>query len=86
MRARPVIMFAPPSGGDPHLLEAVKDFAVEQFVAQASIEALNIAVLPRAAWFDLEGGAAEPAKPFPHRVGEDLGTVVGTDALVVHVR
>ena len=49
MRACPVVVIAPPAGDDPHLLKAVEDLAVEQFVAQAAIEAFDIAELNRRA-------------------------------------
>jgi hypothetical protein len=49
------------AGDDPHLLKAVEDLAVEQFIAQTAIEALDRAILPWAARPDIEGGDAEPA-------------------------
>lgn len=39
-----VVMIAPPAGDDPHFFEAVEDFAIERFVTQADIEALDIAI------------------------------------------
>jgi hypothetical protein len=74
-------MIAPPSGDAPDLLQAVEDFTIEQFIPQAGIEALDIAILPRAAGLDIEGGDAEPTEPFAHRMGDELGTVVGPDML-----
>lgn len=64
----PVVMIAPPAGDDPNLLKAVEDFTVEQLIPQAGIEAFDIAVLPRAAGLDIEGGDAEPAEPLAHCV------------------
>ena len=37
------------------LAESVEDFAVEQLVAQAGVEALDVAVLPGAAPLDVGG-------------------------------
>jgi hypothetical protein len=37
------------------LAESVEDFAVEQLVAQASVKALDVAVLPGAASLDVGG-------------------------------
>ena len=72
---------APPTGDDPHLLEAVENFAVEQFVTQAGVEALDIAVLPWAARLDVEGGNAQPAQPFSHDIGHKFGAIIGPDML-----
>lgn len=68
MRACPVVVIPPPTGDNPDFLKAVEDLTVEQFVSQARIEAFDIAVLPRAAVRDIEGGDAEPAQPFPHGI------------------
>lgn len=54
-------MIAPPAGDAPDLLQTVEDFTVEQLIPQAGIEALDIAILPRAAGLDIEGGDAGQA-------------------------
>ncbi len=81
MRPDPVVVIAPPACDAPDLLEAVEDFAIEQFVAQGGIEAFDIAILPWAAGLDIEGRDAEPPEPVAHRMGDELGTVVGPDML-----
>lgn len=81
MRAQSVVMIAPPAGDAADLLKAVEDFAIEQFIAQASVEAFDIAVLPGASGLDVKRGDAEPAQPFPHCIGNELGAVVGPDML-----
>jgi len=45
-------MLAPPIGNHAYLLERVEDFAIEQLVAQAGIEAFDVAVLSGTTWFD----------------------------------
>ncbi len=42
-----VVMASPALHDDPGLAQGVEDLAVKQLVAQASIEALDVAVLPR---------------------------------------
>jgi hypothetical protein len=52
------------------LLQAVKDFAVEQFVPKLAVEAFARAVLPRAARLDVERLGAETCafrKPYHQR-------------------
>ena len=49
MRPDRVVVAPPARDDDLGLAESVEDFAVEQLVAQASVEALDVAVLPGAA-------------------------------------
>jgi len=47
------VVVAPPAlDDDPRLSKRVEDFPVEQFVAKSGVEALDEAVLPRAAPFN----------------------------------
>ena len=57
----------------------VEDFAVEQLVSQARVEAFDIAVLPGAARFDVGGLCTDCADPFLHRFGHELRPVIGPD-------
>jgi len=59
------------------LAQSVEDFAVEQLVAQASVEALDVAVLPGAASLDVGGLGTDNRDPFLHCLGEELRSVVG---------
>jgi len=81
VRAQPVVVIAPPAGDAADLLKAVEDLAVEQFITQTGIEALDITILPGAAGLDIQGGDAETPKPFAHRMRDELGAVVGPDML-----
>jgi len=81
VRAQSVVMIAPPAGDAADLLQTVEDLAIEQFITQASIEALDIAVLPRAAGLDVEGGDTEAAQPSAHSMGDELGAIIGPDML-----
>src|SRR5262249_27836672 len=51
------------------LAESVEDFAVEQLVAQASVEALDVAVLPGATSLDVGGLGADNRDPFLYCLG-----------------
>ena len=73
---------APPSL-DQHLgfLERVEDLAVQQLVAQLAVEALVVAVLPRAAALDEQRPHADPAEPSPHRLGGEFPAVARADVV-----
>ena len=53
-------------------LACVEELAIEQLIAQLAIEALIIAVLPWAAWFDVECLHANPPQPILYRIGGEL--------------
>jgi hypothetical protein len=60
------IEVAPPTCDDDlGFAQGVEDFAIEQFIAQASVEALDISVFPRTAWLDI--GRLCAAKDFEQR-------------------
>src|SRR6516225_7831402 len=66
------VVVAPPAlDDDLGLAESVEDFAVEQLVAKASVEALDVAVLPGAAPLDVGGLGTDNRDPFLHRLGDD---------------
>jgi hypothetical protein len=50
MRSDRVVVVPPTFNDDLGFAQRVEDFTIEQFVARARVEALDIAVLPRAAW------------------------------------
>jgi hypothetical protein len=53
MRAFGVVIASPALDYDPRFLERVEDFAIEQFITQTSVKALDEAILPRAAKCDV---------------------------------
>jgi hypothetical protein len=72
------VVVAPPAlDDDLGLAESVEDFAVEQLVAKACVEALDVAVLPGAA--PLGGLGTGSRDPVLHRLGDELRSVVGPD-------
>ena len=79
MRPDRVVVAPPALDDDLGLAESVEDFAVEQLVAQASVEALDVAVLPGAASLDVGGLGTDNRDPILHRLGDELRSVVGPD-------
>src|SRR5260221_8483328 len=61
------------------LAQSVEDLAVEQLIAKAGVEALDVAVLPRAAPLDVSGLGTDNRDPFLHGLGDELRSVVGPD-------
>src|SRR5262249_28390532 len=72
-------MTPPAFDDDLCLAQSEEDFAVEQFVAQAGVEALDVAVLPRAPSVDVSGLGTDRRDPAVHGLGDELRSVVGTD-------
>lgn len=81
MWAHCVVVAPPALDDDPGLGEGVEDLAVQEFVPQASVEALDEAVLPRAAGRDVGGVRPDGGDPFAHSRRDELGTVVGSYVL-----
>src|SRR5690606_30512953 len=73
--------FLPVRTRDSGLFERVEDLAVEEFVAQASIEALDVAILPWASGCDVGSLRPDGGDPVLHGRGDELRAVVGTDVL-----
>ena len=77
MRPDHVVVPPPALDDDLGLAESVEDFAVEQLVAQAGVEALDVPVLPGAASFDVGCLGTDNRDPFLYCLGEELRSVVG---------
>jgi hypothetical protein len=74
------VVVAPPAlDDDLGLAQGVEDFTIEQLVAEASVEALDVAVLPRTARLDVSSLGADCRDPFLHSLGHELRSVVGPD-------
>lgn len=72
MRSDRVVVLAPLLDDDGGLLQAVEDFAVQAFITQFAIEGLAVAVLPRAARFDVKRGCSEPREPVAYNLRRHL--------------
>ena len=79
MRPDGIVVPPPALDDDLRLAQRVEDLAIEKLVAQACIEALDEAVLPRAAGRDVGGAGADGSDPVLYGLGDELGPVVGTD-------
>ena len=79
MRSDFIVMPPPALDDDLGLLERVKNLPVEQLVAHAGIETLDVTVLPWAAWRDVGCLRPDRVDPCLDRLGDELGTIVGTD-------
>src|SRR6266516_3315230 len=79
MRPDRVVVASPALDDDLGLAQSVEDLAVEQLIAKAGVEALDVAVLPRAAPLDVGGLGTDSRNPFLHGLGDELRSVVGPD-------
>src|SRR5262245_51104566 len=81
IRLRPdrVVVASPTLDDDLGLAQSVENLAVEQLIAKAGIEALDVAVLPGAAPLDAGGLGTDTRDPVLHRLGDELRPVVGAD-------
>lgn len=86
MRTERFEVFAPPFDQRFCLLHRVEDFPRKQLVSELGVEALAIAVLPRASRFDVEHLDAEPRQPFPRRRLDKFRPVIGTNVVWRAVR
>ena len=68
MRPNGIVVTAPTLDYDLGFPQRVEDLAIEQFVTQAGIEALDVAVLPRTAGFDVGRLRPDCADPVLHRL------------------
>jgi hypothetical protein len=81
-RVRSFLVVVPPPSldFDPRFPEAVEDLTIQKLIAQFAIEALAVAILPRAAR-DEQGLRTDLAKPVPDDLGSDRRAVVLTVCL-----
>jgi len=76
-----VVVSPPGFDDDLGLGEAVEDLTVEQFVAELRVEALAVAVLPRASRFDERCLCADGYDPLPYSLGDELRAVAPTEGI-----
>ena len=79
MRPLGIVVAPPCFDNDLGLGEAVEDLSVQQLVTQLRVEALAIAVLPRASRLDEGGLCSDGGNPLPYSLGDELRAVVGTN-------
>ncbi len=76
MGAYGVVVGAPFLDDHTCLPEAVKDFAIEAFISELSVEGLTVAILPWRSGFNIEVPGAKPCQPFAQDLGDHLGPVI----------
>ena len=76
---RPDCAKVPPPAFDDDLglLQHIEDFTIEQFITQARVEALDVAILPRATRCDVGSPCADRCDPLSHSLGHKLRSIVG---------
>ena len=79
MWADGIVVTSPALDHDLSLLQRIEDLPIQQLIAQTSVEALDVAVLPRAAGCDVGRLGADRGDPLPHSCGDKFGTVVRPD-------
>ena len=72
-------MASPALDDDLGLAQTVEDLAIEQLIAKAGVEALDVAVLPRTAPLDIGSLGADSGDPSLDSLGDELRSVVGPD-------
>ena len=73
MRSERDVVLPPAFDDDLRFLQRVEDFAIKELVAELRVEALAIAVLPRAAGHDVGGLGADGSDPSAQGLGDELG-------------
>jgi hypothetical protein len=79
MWANGIVVSPPALDHDLRFLQGIEDFPVQQLVAQAGVEALDVTVLPRATRSDVGGLGTDRGNPFLHGLGDELGPIVRPD-------
>ena len=79
MRPDRIVMALPAFDDDLSFSEGVEDLAIEQLIAKAGVEALDVAVLPRTAPLDIGSLGADSGDPSLDSLGDELRSVVGPD-------
>src|ERR687885_1277212 len=79
MRAHHIVVPAPALDHDLGLLQAVEDFSIEKLISEPGIEALDLAVLPRAARGNVGRLRAHSRDPLLDGFGHELRAVIRAD-------
>ncbi len=81
MRAVAVVVLAVRVGVGSGMSHALRFLHVQQLVPEAAVKALGVAVLPRAARFNVKCFHAQRGQPLLDRLGEKLRAIVAADML-----
>jgi hypothetical protein len=80
VRAFVVVVTSPSFDHDLCFLETVEDIPVEELIAELTVKALNIAVLPGTARLDVSGLSSDGCDSFSDHRSNKLGAIIRTDA------
>jgi hypothetical protein len=72
MRPDRIVMAPPTFDDDLSFAEGVEALAIEQLIAKAGVEALDVAVLPRTAPLDIGSLGADSGDPSLDGLGDEL--------------
>jgi len=73
-------MLAPPGGDAAHLVEAVEDLPIQQFVPQAGVEAFDVTVFSRTSGLDIRGHHPRSPQSASHGIGNEFRAVAHQEA------
>jgi hypothetical protein len=76
VRPQSVVVPPPAFDHDLRLFQRIEDFAIEQFVPESGIEALDEPVLPRTAWSDVSCLRSNSGDPLLDGFGDELCAIV----------
>jgi len=76
MRPDCIEVTPPTFDDDLGLAQRVEDFAIEQFITQACVEALDVTIFPGTAWLDIGRLCTNRCDPLLHSLGHKLRPVV----------
>ena len=79
MRAFVIVVAAPIFNDDLSLVQRLEDFSVQKLITQAGVEALDVAIFPRAARFDVSRLRAHGCDPASDSLSDELRTIVRAD-------
>src|SRR5208282_6662790 len=82
-RVRPlrVVFHAPPLRQNLRFLQRVKDLAIQELIAQLSIETFTVPVFPWTSRFDIQRPGAHFPQPLPQLLSNELRPIVRTNVL-----
>jgi len=76
MRPDGIVVTSPALDDDLSLSQREEDFAIQQFIPQTGVEALDEAVLPGASRCDVCGASTHRRDPILDSFGDELRTVI----------
>lgn len=76
-----VVSLPPVLNDEPCFLQGREFFAIQALVSQSSVEAFNVAVLPRTTWLDEARVYFDRGEKFSNTPGDEFGAVVTSDEL-----